>query len=245
MIESNNFNNNWPGHWRSILGLTHGKIISQWPDSGGRYPAFYLHDTKKLVMSIFTQRENPEKWIEVKFDEWPSFRLFLAVINSFYPMIQSYSSNFYKTRCKMNISFSKNPDGVYRYSFNGNHEWHEVDHNKYALENMKLYIGGVTDLAPIGDHPTAEGYVKNVVLEEIFKPQSPRVETVCFKITSALDDICGEYKHQFEGNQIHILQNGIPISNIPAGFRHFYECFGRQKDDIFEFKANDGDGVSF
>ena len=72
----------------------------------------------------------------------------------------------------MNISFSKNPDGVYRYSFNGNHEWHEVDHNKYALENMKLYIGGVTDLAVIDDYPTAEGYVKNVVLEEIFKPQS-------------------------------------------------------------------------
>ena len=78
----------------------------------------------------------------------------------------------------MKISFSKTPDGVYHYSFNGNHEWHMVDHNKYALENMKFYIGGVTDLAPIGLHPTAGGYVKNVVLEKIFKPHSGIQNTV-------------------------------------------------------------------
>ena len=71
------------------------------------------------------------------------------------------------------------------------------------------------------------------------------LESVCFKITSTLDDICGNEKHKFEGNQIHILQNGIPVSNIPAKFQHFHECFGWQKDDIFEFKANDGDGVSY
>ena len=46
--------------------------------------------------------------------------------------------------------------------------WHRVDHYEYTLENMKLYIGGVNDLAPIGAHPTASGYVRNINLE-IFK----------------------------------------------------------------------------
>jgi len=71
------------------------------------------------------------------------------------------------------------------------------------------------------------------------------LESVCFKITSAPDDICGDDKNKYDGNEIQILQNGIPVSKIPAKFPHFHECFGWRKDDIFEFKANDGDGVSY
>ena len=96
----------------------------------------------------------------------------------------------------MKISFSKTPDDVYLYSFNGNHEWHMADHNKYALENMKFYIGGVTDLAPIVHFPTAEGYVKNVILEEIFKPQSGMQNTAVYRdlICSSIGD---NVKHHF------------------------------------------------
>ena len=71
------------------------------------------------------------------------------------------------------------------------------------------------------------------------------MESVCFKITSASDDMCGENKQLFNGNQIQILQNGIPVSSVPANFQHFRECFGWLKDDIFEFKASDGNGVSY
>ena len=74
----------------------------------------------------------------------------------------------------MNISFSKTPDGVIHFSVNGNRAWHTVDSNQYTLENMKLYIGGVTDLSTIGHWPSAGGKVKNLVLEEIFKPK-PRI----------------------------------------------------------------------
>ena len=74
----------------------------------------------------------------------------------------------------MNISFSKTPDGVNLCSVNGNRAWHIVDSNQYTLEKMKLYIGGETDLPPIGHLPSAGGKVKNLVLEEIFKPK-PRI----------------------------------------------------------------------
>ena len=74
----------------------------------------------------------------------------------------------------MKISFSKTPDGVIHFSVNGNREWHTVDSNQYTFENMKLYIGGETDLPTIGHWPSAGGKVKNLVLEEIFKPK-PRI----------------------------------------------------------------------
>ena len=72
------------------------------------------------------------------------------------------------------------------------------------------------------------------------------LETVCFTITSAPDDICGKYysKSYFSGSQIGILQNGIPVSNIPAKFSHFHECFAWHEDDIFELVPQGGDGVS-
>lgn len=75
------------------------------------------------------------------------------------------------------------------------------------------------------------------------------MESVCFKIKSAPDftrcQINNEYSmHYFVGSPIDILQNGIPVSNIPTGFSDFHECFGWQKDDIFEFRPQNSDGVS-
>ena len=82
-------------------------------------------------------------------------------------------------------------------------------------------------------------------MPKIFNSPYLELETVCFTITSAPDDICGEYKEWFEGKQISILQNGNPVSTIPAKFSHFYKCFSWHKDVVFEFKPQDGDGVSY
>ena len=71
------------------------------------------------------------------------------------------------------------------------------------------------------------------------------LESVCFKLTSAEDDLCGSYKNLYMGSEIDILQNDFPVSKIPAKFKHFFECFDRQKDDIFEIKPQNGDGVSY
>ena len=75
------------------------------------------------------------------------------------------------------------------------------------------------------------------------------MESVCFKITSAADyDRCyvdtTYTDNHYMGSPIDIFQNEILISNIPAQFTQFYECFDRQEDDIFEFKPQNGDGVS-
>ena len=75
------------------------------------------------------------------------------------------------------------------------------------------------------------------------------MESVCFKIKSARDftrcHINNEYSmHHFDGSPIDILQNGILVSNIPAGFSDFHECYGWQKDDIFELRPQNNDGVS-
>lgn len=72
-----------------------------------------------------------------------------------------------------------------------------------------------------------------------------QLESVCFKLTSAEDDLCGVDKKLYMGSQIDISKNGVLVSNIPAQFMHFYECFYQQKDDFFEIKPQDGDGVSY
>ena len=74
------------------------------------------------------------------------------------------------------------------------------------------------------------------------------MESVCFKITSRADNRCNinnEYNlHNFGGSPIDILQNQILVSNIPEKFLDFHECFGWQKDDIFELRPQNNDGVS-
>ena len=180
-IESSNFNHSWQG-WRSILGLNLGELWGGPGLPGGRYPAFFLFQNKRhsMLISIYTEKGNRGDWVEIKLDDWPSFInvLFFWIINSIYLMIQtlSYSamsSTLYQTRWKVKISFSKTPDGFNHnrqlYSVNGNQVWHRVDEYEYTLENMKLYIGGV-HVKPIGNHPTASGYVRNINLE-IFKHQ--------------------------------------------------------------------------
>ena len=49
----------------------------------------------------------------------------------------------------------------------------------------------------------------------------------------------------YMGSPIDIVQNEIPVSNIPAHFTQFHECFVWQEDDIFEFKPENSDGVSY
>ena len=84
-------------------------------------------------------------------------------------------------------------------------------------------------------------------MSKILNSSYLELETVCFTITSAPDDICGNLYHKsyFSGSQIHILQNGNPVSTIPAKFSHFYKCFSWHKDVVFEFKPHNGDGVSY
>ena len=76
------------------------------------------------------------------------------------------------------------------------------------------------------------------------------MESLCFKITSTADyDRCyvdtTYTDSHYKGSPIDILQNEILISNIPAHFTQFHECFDWQEDDIFEFKPQNEDGVSF
>ena len=70
-IESSNFNHSWQG-WRSILGLTLGEG-GPGVSPGGRYPAFFLFQNKKLYFSIYTEKGNKVGWMDIKFDDWLSF----------------------------------------------------------------------------------------------------------------------------------------------------------------------------
>ena len=115
-----------------------------------------------------------------------------------------------------------------------------VPHN---YEHMKLKSQSIT---PIGNLQKIRiaGMFRIIVYAEYFNFYL-ELESVCFKLTSSPDDICGKDKNKYNGDQIHILKNGVPVSNIPPSFPHFHECFGWIKDDIFEFKAQSGDGVSY
>lgn len=78
MIESSNFpfrihhpRSHGDQIWRSLLGLTDR------PEGldPGRYPAFFLRNTKKLYMSIFTIPKK-EHSTAIELDQWPSFIIF-------------------------------------------------------------------------------------------------------------------------------------------------------------------------
>ena len=78
MIESSNFPfiphpiSHGDRIWRSILGLTNGVP----GPGGGRHPAFFLHYTEALFMSIFAIPAKKERWTKIVLDQWLSFIFF-------------------------------------------------------------------------------------------------------------------------------------------------------------------------
>ena len=120
----------------------------------------------------------------------------------------------------------------------------KLGQNKY--DNMKLMSHTISLIGNIQKIRIASKCMIFVYVEKFktFFLELEELESNCFKLTSAEDDLCGDDKSFYKGSTIDILQNGVLISNIAAQFTHFYECFDRQKDDIFEIKAQNGDGVS-
>ena len=111
-----------------------------------------------------------------------------------------------------------------------------IDKEPEVLENMKLFVGGQTDI--IVASGTTKGIIQNIQIEDI------PLQNACFFVKSCAsgnDPGCDDH---FRGDEILVLRNKEVVWKIESGFHTVNKCFATASDDTFEFHAGGSNRVS-